>query len=123
MSAPPAPEDHYRAGLEAGELRYQWCTDCAAPVFYPRVLCPGCGGTALEWRVSGGAGTVYSATVVRSRDGARGVVLVDLEEGFRMMSRVTGDPEAVAIGSAVTLRVDTSGEAAQAVFDPAGEPS
>ncbi len=43
----------------------------------------------LEWRVSAGLGTVYATTVVHPREGAPyNVALIDMDEGFRMMSRV-----------------------------------
>ncbi len=65
-------------------------------------------GAPLEWKVSAGNGTVYAATVVRKRDAEpRSLVLVDLDEGFRMMSRVAGvAPEEVAIGARVRVRFD-----------------
>jgi hypothetical protein len=58
-----------------------------------------------EWRVSAGLGTVYATTVARPRGGeAYNLVLVDLDEGFRMMSRVVGvEPEAVEIGARVRV--------------------
>ncbi|WP_433868736.1 Zn-ribbon domain-containing OB-fold protein [Saccharopolyspora sp. CA-218241] len=108
-----APEVVYREGLSAGELRYQRCRGCTTAVFPPRVLCPGCGGEELAWHRSAGRGTTYSTTAVRSRAGAHNVVLVDLDEGFRMMSRVDGvEPDAVTIGG----RLDF------AVVEEAGEP-
>ena len=43
------------------------------------------------WRVSAGHGTVYATTTARPRDGEPyDVSLIDLDEGFRMMSRVAG---------------------------------
>jgi uncharacterized OB-fold protein len=112
---------------EPGRLTYQYCQACSAAVFYPRVLCPGCGGTSLEWRVSNGRGTVYSTTTTYQRGEAPyNVALIDLEEGFRMMSRVEGiAPEEVRIGMAVRCEVRQSGEndAALVVFVPErGEP-
>ncbi|MGW1682804.1 Zn-ribbon domain-containing OB-fold protein [Saccharopolyspora sp. NPDC002376] len=97
-----APEVVFRAGLAAGELRFQHCGKCSSAVFPPRVLCPGCGSDELEWERSSGLGAVYSTTAVRSRDGAHNVALIDLDEGFRMMSRVEGvDADRVVIGSRV----------------------
>ena len=89
-----------------GELAYQVAPDGSA-VFPPRLAQPGT-GAPLEWRVSAGTGTVYAATVVRKRDAEpRSLVLVDLDEGFRMMSRVDGvAPEDVAIGQRVRVRFD-----------------
>ena len=107
MTWEEAPALAYRRHLENGKLGYQRCADCSAAVFYPRVLCPVCGSGALEWRESEGRGTVYATTAVHSRDrDLRNVVLVDLDEGFRMMSRVEGVPaEAVEIGARVRFKV------------------
>ena len=107
MTSAEAPALTYRRHLKNGNLSYQRCADCSAAVFYPRVLCPVCGSGALEWRESEGRGTVYATTAVHSRDrNLRNVVLVDLDEGFRMMSRVEGVPaEAVEIGARVRFEV------------------
>jgi uncharacterized OB-fold protein len=107
MASVEAPVAAYRRHLENGKLAYQRCADCSAAVFYPRVLCPVCGSGALEWRESAGRGTVYATTAVHSRDrDPRNVALVDLDEGFRMMSRVEGVPaEEVEIGARVSFEV------------------
>jgi uncharacterized OB-fold protein len=107
MKLAEAPADTYRRHLENGKLGYQRCADCSAAVFYPRVLCPVCGSGALEWRESAGRGTVYATTAVHSRNhDPRNVVLVDLDEGFRMMSRVEGVPaEEVEVGTKVRFEV------------------
>ncbi|HEV2814668.1 MAG TPA: zinc ribbon domain-containing protein [Solirubrobacteraceae bacterium] len=78
-------------------LHFQRCGACRTLLGYPRVLCPGCGSRDLEWERSAGRGTVYSATVVHTREGRHGVLLVDLDEGVRVM----GAGEA-PIGAAVT---------------------
>jgi len=92
-----SPADVYQEHCRRRELAYQ-VDRHGRPVFRPRV-----GPT--EWRVSGGRGTVYATTVVRPRGGeAYNLVLVDLDEGFRMMSAVVGRaPEDVAIGARVRL--------------------
>ena len=114
-----APALTYRRHLENGKLGYQRCTDCSAAIFYPRTLCPVCGSGALEWHESGGRGTVYSTTAVHSRNrDPRNVVLVDLDEGFRMMSRVEGvAAEEVEIGTRVRFEVrQGEGDEPVAVF-------
>jgi uncharacterized protein len=119
MASVEAPGATYRRHLENGKLGYQRCTDCSAVVFYPRVLCPFCGSEALEWRESVGRGTVYASTAVHSRNrDPRSVVLVDLDEGFRMMSRVEGVPaEEVEIGTRVRFEVrQGEGDELVAVF-------
>lgn len=123
MTAPnrEAPGAVYRRYLDAGMLGFQRCEDCGKAIFYPRILCPFCGGDALVWEASAGRGTVYAATTVHRRDGAPyNVVLVDLEEGFRMMSRVeNAPPGGVGIGLSVRFEV-RRGEDAEpvAVFVP-----
>ena len=79
----------YQAHLDRGELAYQWSPEASRAVFYPRVICPYTGSDRLEWRVSAGLGTVYATTVTHPREGAPyNVALIDVDEGFRMMSRV-----------------------------------
>jgi uncharacterized OB-fold protein len=98
-----APELVYDEGTAIGELRFQRCRACEAVIFYPRVLCPGCGGTDLAWERSDGRGVVYSTTTVRRRDGDYDVSLIDLDDGFRMMSTVLGEPDEVRIGERVVV--------------------
>jgi uncharacterized protein len=102
-----SPLSIYLEHLERGELAYQFSLDAGRPVFFPRVLCPFTGGTRLEWRVSAGRGTVYANTTVHPPQGAPyNVVLIDCEEGFRLMSRVEEiAPEEVRIGMRVRMRV------------------
>jgi uncharacterized OB-fold protein len=116
-----APAEIYRRYLEGGSLGFQQCRDCSSAVFYPRVLCPVCGSTSLEWRTSGGHGMVYATTAVHRRDDEPyNVALVDLEEGFRMMSRVEGVPaEEVSIGLRVRFEVREEDDGPVAVFVPA----
>jgi uncharacterized OB-fold protein len=75
------------------------------------VIAPKSGSPDLEWRVSAGLGTVYATTVNHPRDAAPyNVALIDLDEGFRMMSRVEEmEPSSVKIGMRVRLRVKPGG--------------
>jgi uncharacterized OB-fold protein len=75
------------------------CSECDAAIWYPRATCPQCLGDAIEWRIDGGDGTVYAASVHskpgpgrEAEDGPYVVVLVDLDAGVRMMSNVVGCP-------------------------------
>ena len=107
MPAEKSPNKVYLEHLERGELGYQFSPEAGKPVFYPRVVCPFTGSSKLEWRVSKGLGTVYAVTVVHPAEGAPyNVALIDVDEGFRLMSRVEGsDPMKVRIGQRVRLRV------------------
>jgi uncharacterized OB-fold protein len=71
----------FRTHLSQGKLAYQNDTQTDKPVFFPRVIAPGSGNPALEWRISQGLGTVYACTVIAPRVGpAYNVVLIDMEE-------------------------------------------
>lgn len=105
MTQTESPLAAYRRHLAAGELAYQYDSRTDSPVFPPRVLGPASGNPALQWRVSAGLGTVHAVTVVHPRDQeSYNVVLVDMDEGFRLMSRVEGR---AAIGMRVRMRVHT----------------
>ena len=102
-SGAEAPYARYVRHLRAGELAYQFSPAAGRAVFFPRVRCPYSGRDCLEWRISQGVGAVYSTSVVYPRKGdPYNVALIDLDEGFRMMSRVDAtDPLQVAIGQRV----------------------
>jgi uncharacterized protein len=106
-NATTSPLATYLAHLEQDELAYQFSPSANAAVFYPRVISPKTGHADLEWRISKGLGTVYATTVVHPQQGEPyNVALVDVDEGFRMMSRVEDiAPTAVKIGLRVKCRV------------------
>ena len=108
MSA--SPRTTFEEHCARGELVYQVGVD-GVPVFPPRV-------GPVQWRISAGRGVVYATTTVRPRNGEpHDVSLIDLDEGFRMMSRVEA-PD-VRIGRRVEVRFD--GEAVP-YFVPVAEP-
>lgn len=116
------PDAAYRAFLAKGEFRLQRFDDVGF-VFPPRLVAPGSGSSAYRWDTPSGLGTVYSTTVIRRRaeqGGDYGIVLVDLDEGPRMLGRVDGvAPDAVKIGLRVKASIaEVSGEKA-IVFVPA----
>jgi uncharacterized OB-fold protein len=104
-----SPLATYIAHLKRGELGYQYSPSAGRAVFFPRVIAPGTGAADLEWRKSSGLGTVHATTVVHPQQGETyNVCLVDVDEGFRMMSRVEDiDPIRVKIGMRVKFRVHT----------------
>ena len=116
-SSSPGPDAQFAAYLRQGKFMIQRVVGMDEYVFYPRVAAPGSGSTDLEWVEASGRGTVYSTSVVRrraERGGDYNVALIDLAEGPRMMSRVTGmAPDAVTIGMSVVARIgEIDGEAA-----------
>jgi uncharacterized OB-fold protein len=118
VEAGASPAGVYRRYLEAGKLSFQRCSGCGKAVFYPRLICPACGGADLVWETSSGRGTVYATTAVYRREAdPYNVVLVDLEEDFRMMSRIEGVPaDSVEVGMRVVLRVTREGDDPIPVF-------
>lgn len=116
------PEHIYKEKLAEGRFEIQKCSGCARHVFYPRVVCPHCGSDKLGWIAASGSGVVYSTTVVRRKPeagGDYGVVLVDLAEGPRMMSRVVDiEPGAVKIGMKVKARIAVENDARIVEFIP-----
>ncbi|MDR3535013.1 MAG: OB-fold domain-containing protein [Acetobacteraceae bacterium] len=123
---PPAavsPLATYIQHLEKGELAYQVSPSSSQVVFYPRLVCPKTGAADLQWRVSKGLGTVHATTAVHPQQGAAyNVALIDVDEGFRLMSRVEDiEPTAVKIGQRVKFRVHPAegDEPPYPVFTPA----
>jgi uncharacterized protein len=115
------PTKAYLHFLEAGRFMLQRSRSTGRYVFYPRLMAPGTGETDLEWVEASGHGHVYSTTVIRQKPPApnTNIVLIDLAEGPRMMSRVDGiAPEDVRIGMVVKATVIREGERSLVVFRP-----
>ncbi|MES2979766.1 MAG: Zn-ribbon domain-containing OB-fold protein [Pseudomonadota bacterium] len=117
------PQTEYFAFLAEGKFMIQRSPATGRHVFYPRIAEP-LTGSPLEWVEASGRGTVYSVTVLHPKppEPAYNVVLIDLEEGPRMMSRVDGiAPGAVKIGMRVRARIIQENGAALLVFEPSGD--
>ena len=91
-------------------------------MFFPRVTAPTGFSGALTWKASAGLGTVYATTYILPKgESAYNVSLVDMDEGFRLMSRVEGiTPDKVRIGMRVKTRIHPAegDEGPYPVFDP-----
>lgn len=114
------PEAYWRSALADGRFLLQRNVATGAAIFPPRLAFPGEG--ALDWFEACGEGTVYSVTVVHRPppEANYNVVLVDLAEGPRMMSRVEeADASAVTIGLAVQAQIVETAEGPVVVFHPA----
>lgn len=119
-AAPVGPEAHYFAQLGQGIFEIQQCSDCGRHQFFPRVLCQSCGSEAVEWVQPEGKGTIYSYSIIRRKPehgGDYNVVLVDLDEGVRLMSRVEGTPnDDLHIGMKVTAKVNVQDGVGKLIF-------
>lgn len=111
----PISAPHWE-GCRQGELRVQRCRVCESYVFTPQATCTRCLSPELEWVESTGRGQLYSYTVVHrpqqpSFQTPYVVVIVELEEGFHMLSNLIGCPEeAIQVGMPL-----------EAVFEPQSE--
>ena len=93
----PTPDDAYLwEGAAEGRLLARECAGCATLQHPPTPMCGACGSTEWTVRDLSGRGTVHSWIVSRhpSRpdEAPRVVVLVQLEEGIRMVSNLLGVP-------------------------------
>jgi uncharacterized OB-fold protein len=109
-SLPVAPEVQFWSHLREGRFMVQRSRSSDEYVFYPRLICPGSGDADLEFVEVSGQGVVYSTTVVRrsaNEGGDYNMVIVDLDDGPRMLSRVMGvAPEDVKIGLRVVPSIE-----------------
>ncbi|MEM7410526.1 MAG: bifunctional MaoC family dehydratase N-terminal/OB-fold nucleic acid binding domain-containing protein [Myxococcota bacterium] len=102
-------------GVAQGELRIQRCLDCGHLQHPPTPMCPKCQSLQRGFVVSSGRGEVYSFVVAHHPAippfaYPNAIVLVELEEGTRVVSNLVGvDPADITIGMPVEVeftRVD-----------------
>lgn len=124
MTEPVGVQAFHQRELDAGRFLIQRCSGCGKHVYFPRELCPHCGGAALEWTPPQGSGTVYAVTTVRRKPtegGDLNVSLIDLDEGVRLMGRVDNLPvDQVHIGQRVQARVQVTDGRGLVLFDAVG---
>ena len=123
----PDPDStEYWSAAHDGRLVIQRCERCGSRQLYPRDRCLACRGP-VEWVGASGRGTIYSFTVIRQNYSRPfrnqipyAVALVDLEEGPRVMTNVTGaDPDTLRIGMPVHAVFEAvSEQAGIALFTP-----
>jgi len=87
-------------------ISYQRCKACGKAQYFRRDFCQSCGGTELQTLRADGRGTVYARSHVTRAPtpqarahGPYTIVLVDADEGFRLMAHGADD---LAIGDRVT---------------------
>jgi uncharacterized OB-fold protein len=130
----PAPirTDDNRAFWEAASARHlvaERCDQCGRFRHPPRPMCPFCHSLEHEVVELAGTGVVYSYAILHYPQHASFTypviaVLVDLEEGVRLVSNLVGvDASEVCIGMPVQVTFEaTEREMAVPVFEPREEP-
>jgi uncharacterized OB-fold protein len=103
-AAKPVPEvteelRPFFAAAREGRLVVQRCRRCGERRFPPREICSHCLGREAEWVASSGRGTVLSYNVMHqvyhpgfASEVPYAVVLVELEDGARMIASVVDCP-------------------------------
>jgi len=98
----PLPRSEGLAGefylhCREGRLCFQRCEGCQAWRHLPRLQCPRCGSSDWEWQPSTGRGRVLTWTVTHeaplpafAAQTPYAIVVVELEEGVRMVSGLRG---------------------------------
>lgn len=120
IKAETGPARQWHDALAQGHFMIQRSKTDGAHIFPPRVSNPDGHPDDLDWVEASGLGTVYAVTIIRPKPPTEpyNVVLVDLDEGPRMMSRVEGlSAEQVSIGQRVKARIDQSGDQPILLFD------
>jgi uncharacterized OB-fold protein len=94
--------------LHRGEIHLQHCTHCQSYQHPAEMFCYQCGSRELEWQRVEGEGTIYSFTVIHSSQHPAfkdhvpyHVIIVQLDEGPRMVSAVFDAKGGIKIGDRV----------------------
>ena len=99
-------------GLTQRKLMIQRCASCGRLQHPPAPMCPGCHGFEMDAIEASGRGTVHSFVVAHHPPippfaYPNVIVLVELEEGTRLVSRLVGvAPDEVAIGMPVAVEFE-----------------
>ena len=96
------------------ELVVQRCTQCGAHRFPAREICSSCLSRDAQWVRVSGKGRIFSYNVMHqvyhpgfAADVPYAVVIVELDEGARMLSNLQGvAPRAITIGMPVRVVFD-----------------
>ncbi len=107
----PEAEPFWRACRE-GRLLLPRCRACETVFFYPRPACPACWSEELDWIESAGRGSIWSFSEVHVSFGGDAwkdelpytVVIIELDEGVRLVSRLVDAPaDEVEVGARVRV--------------------
>lgn len=126
----PAPESEpFWAGARDHKLLMQKCASCGKFWFPPGTICPRCGAAEFTWDQTSGRGRVFTFVTYqrlynKAWDGEVPyvVAIVELEEGPRMLTNITGiDAADVVCDMAVQVVFDdVTPEVTLPKFTPAG---
>jgi uncharacterized protein len=117
---PGAQTRPFWEGAKAGRLMLPRCTDCSRVHWYPRLICPFCHSTSLEWIEGSGEGRIHTFAVQHRAGGGWAeevpfvTAYIDLNEGDRMLTVLRGvdatRPETIRIGARVRVEFEPASE-------------
>jgi hypothetical protein len=86
------------------------CDACGTSFFVPQIACTNCHSEAWTYQESSGRGTISTFTVVHRAPTSEHqppyiVAVIDLEEGWHMMSNIVGSPPE-SVHMAQSVKVD-----------------
>jgi uncharacterized OB-fold protein len=78
------------------------CDACGRAHWYPRAICPFCGGDKIDWRDASGRGAIYTFSVMRRAKEPYAIGYVTLAEGPTMLTNIVDcDFDALRVGQPV----------------------
>lgn len=108
--------DFYRHAA-SGKLHLQHCDECARVLHPPRYLCAGCGSDALSFLPVSGRGHLFSWTITHrpvdpgwAHELPYATVVVEMEEGVRLVGAWRGTIQQLALDGAVVAEVEPVSE-------------
>ena len=119
----PKPTQHnqpFWEGTRAGKLMLPRCRSCNRVHWYPRLICPFCHSTDLEWIEGSGRGRIHTFAVQHRAFGGWAeevpfvTAYIDLDEGDRMLTVLRGvdasKPQEIQIGAQVQVECEAASE-------------
>lgn len=125
----PQPDPHSQPfwdGAKQGKLMLPRCTTCNRVHWYPRLLCPYCHSSELEWIEGSGEGRIHTFAVQHRAFGGWAeetpfvTAYIDLNEGDRMMTVLRGvdpnSPETIKCGQKVRVEFENATDEVSIAF-------
>ncbi|MSP77093.1 MAG: hypothetical protein EXR12_13260 [Rhodospirillaceae bacterium] len=116
LPTPTRESQGYWEGMQAHELRLQYCAACGKVRHYPRPVCPHCFSMESEYRKAPTGGTIHAWTACYhpfnfyfKASAPYIVALVDMDAGVRVNAPLRGIAETgIKIGRRVRLGFETA---------------
>lgn len=80
------------AAAREGRFVLPWCADCGRTHWYPRLVCPHCFSTRIDWKQASGRGTVYSHSTMLRVEAPYTLAYVTLDEGPTALTNLVDAP-------------------------------